>query len=170
MDTGQLRAVLSQSLGSSFAGVYPRDLIPHQLRPYKKTIVVNTDPHDRPGMHWVCLYLNTPIIEYFDSYGLPPLHHEIRDFIARHAQQWDYNRNRYQEYSTDICGQYCVYYLQQRHRGNMNALDWLFPFPKTSRLSPLQRDHYVAEMFRETYRKAKRNQGQTCQCFLQNMF
>lgn len=91
MDTGQLRAVLSQSLGSSFAGVYPRDLIPHQLRPYEKAIVVNTDPHDRPGMHWVCLYLNTPI-EYFDSYGLPPLHHEIRDFIARHAQQWDYNR------------------------------------------------------------------------------
>lgn len=72
MDTGQLRAVLSQSLGSSFAGVYPRDLIPHQLRPYEKAIVVNTDPHDRPGMHWVCLYLNTPIIEYFDSYGLPP--------------------------------------------------------------------------------------------------
>lgn len=85
MDTGQLQAVLSQSLGSSFAGVYPRDLIPHQLRPYEKGIVVNTDPHDRPGMHWVCLYSNTPIIEYFDSYGLPPLHHEIRDFIARHA-------------------------------------------------------------------------------------
>lgn len=103
MDTGQLRAVLSQSLGNSFAGVYPRDLIPHQLRPYEKAIVVNTDPHDRPGMHWVCLYLNTPIIEYFDSYGLPPLHHEIRDFIARHAQQWDYNRNRYQDYSTDVC-------------------------------------------------------------------
>ena len=44
MDTRQIRAVLSRTLGQSFAGVYPRDLIPSQLRPYEKAIVVNTSP------------------------------------------------------------------------------------------------------------------------------
>ena len=36
LDTGQLNSVLSRALGSSFGGTYPRDLIPHRLRPYDR--------------------------------------------------------------------------------------------------------------------------------------
>jgi hypothetical protein len=71
MDTYQLREVLTRDLGPSFGGVYPRVLLPDTLN--QKAIVINTDPHDQPGAHWVCVYLNTPVVEYFDSYGLPPL-------------------------------------------------------------------------------------------------
>ena len=63
--------VLSRALGQSFARVYPRDLIPFQLKPYEKVIVVKTDHHDRLGKHLVCLYVNSPLVDYFDSYGMP---------------------------------------------------------------------------------------------------
>lgn len=51
MDTYQLKKVLSRDLGSSFGGVYPRDLIPDHLNFKEKAIVINTDPHDQPGTH-----------------------------------------------------------------------------------------------------------------------
>lgn len=36
-------------------------------------MVINTYPHDKPGTHWVCLYLDEDTAEYFDSYyGFPP--------------------------------------------------------------------------------------------------
>lgn len=106
MDSSQLREVLSRDLGRSFGGVYPRDLLPDQLRPHEKAIVINTDSHDQPGTHWVCLYCNGAHVEYFDSYRLPLLHQEIRQFISRHVRHWTYNQNCFQDYSTDVCGHY----------------------------------------------------------------
>jgi hypothetical protein len=70
MDTFQLRYVLTRDLGPSLGGVYPRDLLLETLD--QKAIVINTDPHDKPGAHWVCLYVTNAVVEYFDSYGLPP--------------------------------------------------------------------------------------------------
>ena len=120
MDTQQLRQVLTRDLGSSFGGVYPRDLLPQTLE--KKAIVINTDPHDQPGAHWVCVYLNSPVVEYFDSYGLAPMHRDIQDFIVRHGKGV-HNPHVYQALSTKVCGQYCVYYLHQRHRGGKTVRD-----------------------------------------------
>jgi hypothetical protein len=59
----------------SFGGVYPRDLLLETLD--QKAIVINTDPHDKPGAHWVCLYVTSPVVEYFDSYRLPPIHRDM---------------------------------------------------------------------------------------------
>jgi hypothetical protein len=70
MVTYQLRYVLTRDLGITFGGVYPRGLLPETLD--QKAIMINTDPHDKPGGHWVCLYVTSPVVEYFDSYGLPP--------------------------------------------------------------------------------------------------
>lgn len=166
MDTGQLREVLSREFKSSFGGVYPVDLLPDQLRPGEKAVVVNTDPQDRPGEHWVCLYVSNPVVEYFDSYGFPPLQKEIQDFIQRHAQQWTYNPYRYQDWNTDVCGQYCVYYLHQRDKKRKKSDEWLFPFDQSS---ALQRDRYVANWFKNTYHKLPTGHGQKCQCFYQNV-
>ena len=159
MDTQQLRDVLKRDLGPVFGGVYPRDVIP-ELLPHHKAIVVNTDPHDRPGAHWVCLYLSSPTVEYFDSYGLPPTHKDIQDFIQRHGETWTHNTHCYQDLNTDVCGQYCVYFLHQRHRHRSTVQEWLLPWKGTA----LQRDPFVADWFKETFRKPRTHQGQTCQC------
>ena len=91
LDTGQLNSVLSRALGSPFGVTYPRDLIPHRLRPYEKANVVNTDPHDNSGTHWVCLYVVPPVVEYFDSYGMKPFLPEILNFIDRHQSRAVWN-------------------------------------------------------------------------------
>jgi hypothetical protein len=132
MDTYQLRDVLTRDIGPSFGGVYPRDLLPETLD--QKAIVINTDPHDQPGAHWVCVYLNSPVVEYHPcivTFKTLLLATENL-FITQHV---------YQDLNTDVCGQYCVYYLHQRHRSGKSARDWILPWKGTS----LQRDHYVEQ-------------------------
>ena len=50
----------------------------------KISIVFNLDPHDKPGSHWVSLFVNliNGGIYYFDSYGIPPVK-EISDLMER---------------------------------------------------------------------------------------
>ena len=47
-------------------------------------IVLNLDPHDMPGIHWVSMFinLNENKIDYFDSFGdEPPI--EVKELIKR---------------------------------------------------------------------------------------
>lgn len=67
-------------------------------------MVINTDPHDKPGTHWVCLYLDGDTAEYFDSYGFLPLYSEINEFIYKNAKTMKYNENHYQEVDSNVCG------------------------------------------------------------------
>lgn len=163
MDTYQLEKVLSRDLGSSFGGVYPVDLIP-DLKSKEKAMVINLDPHDKPGSHWVCLYLNGNTVEYFDFYGLPPISKPIKEFMDRNGYHMTYNKNRYQDYNTNVCGEYCVYFLHHRHRRGPNVFNHLFP----KGWKPKQTDKYVREWFNEHYRKPKTHKGQCCKTFQQN--
>lgn len=89
-------------------------------------IVINTDPHDGPGQHWVAVFcdirpeLEYPRMTYFDSYAQTP-EPEIRTLMKRWKQQWDatkthangmkltYNKTRHQ-YKDSECGMYCLYF------------------------------------------------------------
>lgn len=89
-------------------------------------IVINTDPHDGPGQHWVAVYadlrpeLEYPRITYFDSYAMVP-EPEIKTLMTRWKEQWDttkkhpnelrltFNKTRHQ-YKDSECGMYCLYY------------------------------------------------------------
>jgi hypothetical protein len=89
-------------------------------------IVVNTDPHDGPGEHWVCVFcdirpeLEFPRMTYFDSYAQKP-EKEIVELMERWKEQWDktgihgkgmeltYNSTRHQ-YKDSECGVYCIYF------------------------------------------------------------
>lgn len=164
MDTDQLKNVLSRDLGSSFGGVYPVDLIPDHLISNQKAIVINLDPHYKPGSHWVCLYLSGNRVEYFDSYGLPPFSKNIKVFIDKNSKDIHYNQRRYQDFNTDVCGQYCVYFLHERHRRGPMALDRLFP----ENWKPKQTDRIVFNWFNQSYRKPKTRKGQCCKTFKEN--
>ena len=89
-------------------------------------IVINTDPHDGPGQHWVAVFcdirpeLEYPRMTYFDSYAMTP-EPEIKTLMKRWKEQWDqtgihskgmklnYNKIRHQ-YKDSECGMYCVYF------------------------------------------------------------
>lgn len=89
-------------------------------------IVVNTDPHDGPGQHWVAVFcdirpeLEYPRMTYFDSYAMNP-EPEIKTLMKRWKEQWDqedihptemkltFNKTRHQ-YKDSECGMYCIYF------------------------------------------------------------
>lgn len=89
-------------------------------------IVINTDPHDGPGQHWVAVFcdirpeLEYPRITYFDSYATSP-EAELKTLMKRWKEQWDatgahakgmkltFNKTRHQ-YKDSECGMYCLYF------------------------------------------------------------
>jgi hypothetical protein len=89
-------------------------------------IVINTDPHDGPGQHWVAVFcdvrpeLEYPRFTYFDSYAMTP-EPEIKRIMKRWKEQWDatgvhkkgmklsFNKTRHQ-YKDSECGMYCLYF------------------------------------------------------------
>lgn len=84
-------------------------------------IVFNLDPHDRPGSHWVCAYIDLAKMAayYYDSYGYEPCA-EIRRLLRRCREQgctqivW--NDIRHQRKKSE-CGTYCIYIIVSLLKG-----------------------------------------------------
>lgn len=85
-------------------------------RPY--ALIVNTDNHDKPGLHWVAVYLNNyGEAIYFDSYGVPPLVNSHHQRIRKNAKKYSWNTKRLQSFNSTVCGQYCVMFLYYMSHG-----------------------------------------------------
>jgi hypothetical protein len=98
----------------------------HKKGKHRIGIVINTDPHDGPGQHWVAVFcdirpeLQYPRVTYFDFYASSP-EPEIKTLMKRWKAQWDatgihkrgmkltYNTTRHQ-YKDSECGMYCLYF------------------------------------------------------------
>ena len=78
-------------------------------------IVFNLDPHDKPGSHWVCAYIDLlkGNAYYYDSYGYEACP-EIKRLLRRVREQgcpnifW--NDIRHQRKKSE-CGTYCMYVI-----------------------------------------------------------
>ena len=97
-----------------FVGVFPCDLLP-QLEP-GQAMIVNTDPHNEPGEHWVAFYKShAGCLEYFDSFGMPPLVPILRKYINMSAHyNFTYSTVHLQHESAQTCGNYCIAYVKHR--------------------------------------------------------
>jgi len=112
MNTSEITSTLNHLPG--FLGVYAADRLPLNLQ-ISSCLVANTDPHDKPGQHWIAIFIDHEGNgEYFDSYGRPPLK-EIEYFLPK---SYIYNQKRLQGITTAVCGQYCIYYLTNRSKGH----------------------------------------------------
>lgn len=112
MNSNQIRDNLKGYAG--FVGVHPCDRLP-QLK-WGQAMIVNTDPHDQPGEHWVALYKsNLDCLEYFDSFGLPPLIPNIRKYInlSSHSS-FTYSTVQLQHNTSETCGNYCIVFVKHR--------------------------------------------------------
>ena len=122
MNTFQLAQVLTKDpfTKGSFAGVYACDQLSSiEINEYPKSIVVNTDPIELPGTHWIAIYFNKKMTgEFFDSYGKYPFHYNkyFLDFINRNAVEWEHNKTQLQSAFSTVCGQYCIYFLYHHCR------------------------------------------------------
>lgn len=97
-----------------FIGIYPSDQLPDTV-PWPCALVVNTDPHDKPGQHWVAIYVDQDgNADYFDSYGQDINTKSILDFVKMNSTDCSVNDKQLQAPLTSVCGQYCIYFVLMR--------------------------------------------------------
>lgn len=115
MYSGEINSILKNVPG--FVGVFPRDQIP---KPPKMPAfyVVNYDSSDEPGEHWVAIHIyGKKNGEYFDPFGLPPLHPKLREFMHSNCKKWQYSIKDVQHAQSIKCGNFCVHFIKQRAKG-----------------------------------------------------
>lgn len=98
-----------------YQGVYPRDMIPPP-KAYPCAYIANTDTSKEKGEHWVALHISeNGRGEYFDPFGLPPLHDEFVKFLNKYALNgWTYNNCQVQNLNSRMCGLYCILYIKTK--------------------------------------------------------
>jgi hypothetical protein len=101
---------------------------------HKIGVVFNTDPHDKPGEHWVSLFIDVraKVVFFFDSTGDRP-QRRIRTFMKMVCQQGAENNIQFKEYINDVhhqkndseCGVYCIFMIIHMLLGKMTVDDFL---------------------------------------------
>ena len=122
MDSKQLTKIM---LGDAitaikFKGVYPADGFLDMPPTYPTSYIINTDPRDQPGKHWVAIYMTSDSnCEFFNSYGKPPQHYHNAwlSWIKYYSYKWTYNHHCVQPAFTATCGLHCLFYLYHRCQG-----------------------------------------------------
>ena len=110
------------------------DILEHKKRSESKLgIVFNTDESNKPGKHWMAMYVDldgvnikdNPGIYFFDSFGSSPSS-EIKELIKKIKQQGSksgikfvvaHNDKSYQ-HNTYACGFYSMHFIENMLRGN----------------------------------------------------
>ena len=107
---------LDEKIRDQFYGVYSLDLIPKKL-PIPSLVIVNLDYSTDKGSHWVVLHrVNNEVVEHFDSTGKQPKRDIVNNLFSN-ALSYKYNNKRVQNYQTDTCGLFCLYYSYHSSRG-----------------------------------------------------
>lgn len=121
MNTHQLQCAIECDpfMRKTVLGVFSADRIPNIPNHRPVGFIVNTDPIQAPGRHWISFFINKDnVIECFDSYGKHPK--ELSKYIAIFLSRFkniEINDKRLQSFKTNVCGQYCLFYLMCRCRG-----------------------------------------------------
>jgi len=116
MDSREIKKKLRNI--KSFIGVYPRDALPNVgKRPV--ALIANTDSKSEPGEHWIAIILlKDGRGEYFDSYGLPPLHGDFQRYMSKMCpSKWCYNTSDIQHPVSTSCGLFCIDFIRWRCKG-----------------------------------------------------
>lgn len=130
MNTKEINYILKNV--KNFKGTYCRDQLP--IMPKKPfSLVINTDPCSEPGEHWVAIIVNKDKTgEYFDSFGLPPLHKDLWEYMENQCPSgWIFNQFTFQSLGSDTCGNYCILYIKSISKG-YKYIDFLSIFTKNT--------------------------------------
>ena len=74
--------------------------------------IYNREPSYMNGSHWVATYVKNNVINYFDSFGMPPFQ-EIVNHSKRKNLTLLHQNNQIQNINTTTCGYFCLYFLNE---------------------------------------------------------
>ena len=88
--------------------------VPHNHR--QALFIYNLEPSYMSDSHWVSTYVKDNVVNYFDSFGLPPFQE-----IVNHARKKNltllHQNNQIQNLMTTTCGYFCLYFLNEINNG-----------------------------------------------------
>ena len=102
--------------------------------------IYNLEPVYMKGSHWTSTYVKNNVINYFDSFGLPPFQ-ELVDHAKRKNLTLLHQNQQLQNLYSTTCGYFCLYFLNEMNKGK-DYFDLLQVFSK---------DTYKNEEFIEKY-------------------
>ncbi len=124
MNTVQLTSIMDKiSCNTHFLGVLPCEhLTQTPLRRLPSSVIFKTHASNLPGEHWLTIYINEEGVGYFfDSFGnkhddicFPPI---INNFLKLNSRAVQYSAVQVQDFSSDTCGQHCVFFLYHMAKG-----------------------------------------------------
>ena len=134
-----------------FYGTVACDRLPHRsIRKEPRGYIVNTDPYDQPRRHWLALWTHSGnVCEVMDSYALPlesymttkPLH----DWLKSQWKYVIYNEQSLQSIYSKSCGDYALFYLKDRARGqSMNEF-----LNRFSKHDYVENDHKIGQLLKK---------------------
>ena len=90
------------------------ETVPHNHM--QALFIYNLEPSYMGGSHWVATYVKNGIINYFDSFGMPPFQE-----IVNHAKTKNmtllHQSDQIQNLLTTTCGYFCLYFLNEMSKG-----------------------------------------------------
>ena len=96
-----------------FDGVFSIDRLPD----HPHLLVCNTDPSDKPGRHWIAIYVDDEGRgDFFDSFGRRPSDY-LERYMNRNCLSWNFNDRQLQSIVSKFCGHYCIYFCILRSSG-----------------------------------------------------
>ena len=78
--------------------------------------IYNLEPSYMSGSHWVATYVKNGVINYFDSFGMPPFQ-EIVNHAKRKNMTLLHQSDQIQNLMTTTCGYFCLYFLNEMSKG-----------------------------------------------------
>ena len=133
-----------------YVGTFSCDRLPkHSDKSRPHSYIVNTDPHDKPGQHWIALWTQNNVCEVMDSYALPLDYYSQAQPLRDWLTQWKYvvtNGTSLQGLHSQACGHYALMYLKTRAHG-FTLQDFVKNFSDYNRV---KNDHHVGELLKQT--------------------
>ena len=151
MNSKQIQDILSshKETKKSFLGVFPSDMIPKKIYRYPSCFICNVDASNQEGSHWLAFFISSSNrIEFFDSYGNAPdfFKGTISNFSSQYSEVL-YNPLTLQSNFTAVCGQYTIYFLICKCRGD-TMKKFLSQFVTKNICNDIRVYNFVAKRFR----------------------
>ena len=111
MNSVEINRILRTRCRGQFVGVFAIDRLPQTLPPRRPLLLVcNTDPHDKPGKHWIAIYVGSDSKgEYFDSFCQPPPA-RIKNYLNKFCTTFSTGIRQLQSASSRFCRQWVIFY------------------------------------------------------------
>ena len=90
------------------------ETVPHNHK--LSLFIYNLEPSYMSGSHWIATYVRDRVINYFFSFGMPPFRE-----ILYHAKEQNltllHQNQQIQNLYTTTFGYFCLYFLNEMHKG-----------------------------------------------------